>query len=166
MKFEFEKLRSLLRKRADDPAVIELIERQYTQINRSAYQGYVSIPQYGVSVMFKEAPWVVPVSEIQDPKMLHLDAFHFHSEGHEGHSQYSGCFPGGIAFGDSETAVRSKLGPPSTSGGGGFSKMLKKTIPHWVKYSLGSELLHIQLDPDGKVDMITLYTPDLQSKQP
>jgi hypothetical protein len=164
VKFDFERLPQFLRKQADDPEVVELVGLP-DQIERFEYQGYVVFRNYGISVMFKEAPWVVPPTEIANPRMLHLDAFHFHREGHEGHSQYPGRLPGGVAFGDSAAELIHKLGPPIAGGGGGSSTVLKKPIPHWLKYHLGRDMLHLQLDEGGTLEMATLYTQDLQQVQ-
>jgi hypothetical protein len=162
MKFDFDRLLTLLRKRADAPEVIELIERQPSDIARIAYQGYVVFKDSGVAVMFKEAPWVLPETEIVEPKALYLDAFHFHRAGHEGHSQYAGTFPAGVAFGDTETSIVQKLGQPTQKGGGGISKVIHKPIPYWLEYLFAEAILHFQFDADGRVDMVTLYSPDLQ----
>jgi hypothetical protein len=157
MEFNFEELRALLRLPADNPSVAGLIEREPDQIVRLAHDGYVDIKDEGISVMFKEAPWIVPQDEIHDPKMLHLDAFHFHRQGHDGHCQYAGALPKGVAFNDSELDIIRKLGPPDAKGGGGFSSVLKKPIPYWLKYSFGNEMVNLQFDETGKVEMVTLY---------
>jgi len=110
MKFDFEELRQLLRRSANDPAVAALIECESDQIVRLAHDGYVEFKDEGVSVMFKGAAWVVPQNEINDPETLHLDAFHFHRRGHDSHCQYAGALPGGVAFDDSEADILKKLG--------------------------------------------------------
>jgi hypothetical protein len=163
MNFDFEELRHLLRRSANDPAVAALIKCEPDQIARLAHDGYVEFKDKGVSAMFKEAPWVVTQNEINDPKMLHLDAFHFHRRGHDSHCQYAGTLPGGVAFNDSAADIIDKLGQPSAKGGGGFSTILNKAIPYWLKYSLGNDMLHFQFDSDGKVEMMTLY---VQQQQP
>jgi hypothetical protein len=164
--FHFEQLQALLRKRADHPAVMELTNRKPNEFNRSAHTGYVALVKEGISVMFKEAPWVVPVNDTTDLKSLHLDAFHFRREGHDGYSQFTGVFPKNIAFGNSRPEIESKLGKPAATGGGGYIKLLKKPIPHWLKYSLGKDWLHLQLDADGKLEMVTLHVPNLQEEKP
>jgi hypothetical protein len=66
VKFDFERPASFLRRRADDPDVKALIGRGSDQIESFSYQGYVEFKNEGVSVMFKEAPWVLPTVEIED----------------------------------------------------------------------------------------------------
>lgn len=163
MKFEIEILPSLLRKPADDPAVINLIECDSAQIKRSAYLGYVTFKEHGVSAMFVEAPWAIPENEITNPKALYLSAFHFHRRGHEGHAEYSGKFPGRVAFGDTAAEVISKLGQPNATGGGGMGTVLKKPIPRWLRYPFGEVFFKFQLDENMKVEMVTLYVPDQKS---
>lgn len=165
MKLDFERLQRLLRRRADDSEVTALIGCKPQQIVRLAYEGYVDLKDEGVSVMFKEAPWVVPEEEIIDSKALHLAAFHFHREGHEGHAGYLGKFPDGAIFGDSGADLVRKLGHPSATGGGGISTVLKKPIPYWFRYTVGDAMLQFQLDADGEVELVTLYTQDLKQQQ-
>src|SRR6185312_7723393 len=128
MNLSFDNLRSLLRKPAADPAVLKSIQTNVAGIKRSAHVGYFDMKDAGISAMFKEAQWIVPSSDITDATALHVEGFHFHREGHEGHSQYTGQLPGNIEFSDSENDVLSKLGRPVASGGGGFSKTLRKPI--------------------------------------
>jgi hypothetical protein len=161
MNFDFEKLRSLLRKPANDPAVINLIGCEPAQIERSAYLGYVTFKEQGVSVMFVEAQRAIPKSEIiDDPKALYLSAFHLHRRNHEGHAQYSGKLPGGVALGDSAAEVISNLGQPIATGGGGMSTVLKTPIPRWMRYPIGEAFFQFQLDENMRVEMVTLYIPD------
>ena len=160
---DFEHLSEFLKLRADSPQVMELIGQAPEPMKTFTYQGYVELKKHGISVMFKQAPWVIPSSEITDSEALYLDAFHFHREAHEGYSEYRGSLPGEVAFGDSLEAVVGKLGEPLATGGGGFSTVLKKVVPYWVRYSLKPDkFIQFQLDADGKVELATLYTPDLQ----
>jgi len=153
---------SLLRRRADDPAVVELIGRDPALIERSAYQGFVQLKNEGVSVIFKEAPWVILSTEITDPAALHVAAFHLHRDGHEGYAGYSGQLPNDVSLEDSEADLVGKMGEPSAIGGGGMSTVLKRPIARWLRYLLGEAILQFQMDTDGRVDMATLYSPDTQ----
>lgn len=163
MILEFERLRPLLRRRADDVEVTDLIGQDTSIIKRDEYYGSVEFRDIGIEFVFKEAPWVVPVTEIFDPKALHVCAFHFHREGHEGHSEYSGHLPGGVAFNDSEVEILRKLGRALSTGGGGMSSVLKRRVPRWLRYSIGDAILQFQLDGNGRMEMVTLYTEDLRS---
>src|SRR6266436_197135 len=157
MKFSFEHLSGLLRMPADQLEVVELIERPPEHIKIFTYQCYVEFKAHGISVMFKQAPCVIPSSEVTNPEALYLDAFHLHRQDHEGYSQYRGALPGGVAFGDSLEQIVRKLGEPVTTGGGGASIILKKPVPYWVRYSLGpNECIQFQFDDDGNMEMATL----------
>jgi hypothetical protein len=160
MRFDFENLQSVLGKPAVDPAVIDLIQRRPDQIERSEHLGFVTIKECGVSIVFVEAPWLLPPKSISDPKALYLGTFHLHRNGHEGLSEYSGQFPNGVAFRDSKEEIVRKLGNPIAAGGGGFSNLLKKPIPHWLRYSQGTAFLQFQLDNESRLEMATLYVPD------
>jgi hypothetical protein len=160
VKFDFENLPSLLRQRADEPAVVRFVERDPDQIERSAYLGWVSFKEHGMSVMFVEAARLIPAPQTTDPGDLHVSAFHLHRQNHEGFAQYCGKLPGGVVFGDSKEDIIRKLGSPLTTGGGGYSDILKKPIPCWIRYAVANALLHFQLDAEGKLEMATLFIPD------
>jgi len=154
-RFAFQKLQSLLGLRADDRAVVELHGQDALSIERSGHLGFVEFKSSGVSVMFKEAPWVIPEAQMSDPAVLHVSAVHLHRKDHEGYSQYDGQLPGGVVFGDSKQAVVRKLGKPLSTGGGGVS-LLKLPIPFWLKYVSRDTVLHFQLDGHETVEMLTL----------
>jgi len=160
MKFDFEKLPKFLRRRANEADVQALVECEPDKIERFEDVGFVAFQEHGVSVMFVEASRAIPKNEITDPKALYLSAFHLHRHNHEGHTQYSGKFPGGVAFGDSAAEVISKLGEPMATGGGGMSTVLKKPIPRWMRYPIGEACFQFQLDENMKVELVTLYVPD------
>jgi hypothetical protein len=166
MNHGLEKLQALLLKRADDPAVIELTNRKVNEINRSAYMGYVTSKDYGLSIIFKEGEWLFEQPQTENAKALYLCAFHLHRATHEGNSQYQGQLPGELVFSDSETEVIRKMGTPLANGGGGYSNTLKKPIPHWLKYRLGQNILHLQFDADRKLEMVTLQAPDSKKGKP
>ena len=157
MDLDFQTLRSLLRRRADNVRVVELIGTDPSAIERDEFYGSVEFPSDGVECVFKEAPWVLSPSEITDNKALYVSGFHFHRAGHEGYQQYMGQFPGGVAFNDSEKEIRRKLGKPSSTGGGGMSSVLKKPIPRWLRYNTSQGIIRFQLDVDGTVQMVTLF---------
>jgi len=162
MTYDFEQLRALLRQPAAAPEVVAITQKSPEKIERYEHTGFVDLPPQGLSVIFKQAPWVVALSPGQDRTQLIVCAVHFHGEGHENHVAYRGCLPGQIDFGDSETEVVAKLGNPQKTGGGGFSTMLKKPIPRWLRYMLGEDIFQLQLTADGRVEMETLYVQDRQ----
>jgi hypothetical protein len=159
--FSYDNLRHLLRRRADDAAVVRLIGGKNTPIERSSHLGFVEFKPEGVSVMFKEAPWIIPLAAIGDPKALHVSAFHFHRQGHEGYTGYTGSLGSGASLGDSEQDLQRKLGPPSATGGGGMSKMLRKPIPRWIRYEIDDYIVQYQLDSEDRSELVTLYVPDV-----
>ena len=162
MEFDFDRLLGCLGKPLADHQVRQLLGDQRSKIERMAYVGFAEFKDLGVSVMLKEAPWVIPQEQVTEPRALHVCAFHFHCQGHGhgGYAQYAGIFPGGVCFGDSERDVRAKLGGPIAVGGGGFSKTLKKPVPRWLRYLVGDAFLQFQLGPDSQVNMATLYLPE------
>lgn len=155
-RIDVEDLCSLFRRPATDEAVADLIGEP-TSIKRAADQGYVELKGLGVSVMFKEARLVLPHAELTDPNMLVVSAVHLHRKRHEGYAAYEGRLPGGIAFGDKEKDVLEKMGEPEARGGGGISSVLHRPIPRWLRYSLDDSALHVQMDANGRVEMVTMY---------
>jgi hypothetical protein len=160
MNLTFERLGALLSKPVSDADIRELIAGR--ELERSAHQGFVEIVDVGVSLMFKEAPWVVE-SDYVDPSALYLSAIHFHRQGHEGYAQYSGALPGGVRFDDDSSELRSKLGEPLSTGGGGMSKVLRQAIPRWSKYRSERDgiVIHFQFDAQDRLELVTLmaYKP-------
>jgi hypothetical protein len=158
-------LASLLRRPVNDDLVVNSLGPLIFKIRRSAYYGFLALESDGVDVVFNEAPWVISEAEIVDPKRLYLCAFHLHRAGHSGYSQYVGKLPRGIAFGDSKTDLLKKMGDPFATGGGGMSSVPPKLlIPRWLKYEFGEAILHLQLDGDERIEMITLMTPEVRPK--
>jgi hypothetical protein len=143
--------------------IVTFLGRDVFKVRRDAYYGFIERRSEGVDIVFQEAPWVLPADQIVDEKALHLAAFHFHREGHEEYAGYAGPLPNGIAFDDSESELRHKLGGPFATGGGGFTTMPKLPIPRWLKYPVGDKILHLQVDSEGRFEMATLMTPDVRS---
>jgi hypothetical protein len=161
-RFGFEQLVSLLGRSENDPVVRNFFGHEISNIHRDEYYGSLEFKPEGVDVVFEEAPWVVPSEKITDPKVLYIAAFHLHREGHEGFAGYSGQLPNGVALGDSETELLRRMGEPIRRGGGGTSSVLKRPIPRWFWFVVGEAILHVQLDPKGRIDMATLQTPEIK----
>jgi hypothetical protein len=160
--FEFSRIKQLLRKSEHDEGVKSFFgETAMSNVARDEYYGSLQFKPDGVDVVFKEAPWVLPASEVIDPKILYVSSFHLHGPGHEGFAGYSGLLPNGIVFGDSEIGIIDKMGSPKQTGGGKMSVLLGKLIPRWFLYSFENAELHFQLDPDGRLEMVTLSVPKL-----
>jgi hypothetical protein len=163
-RFEFDRIVKLLLRPENDAKVRSFFGQAMFRIHRDEYYGSLEFKPEGVDVVFKEAPWVLPSKEVTDPKELYVAAFHLHSEGHEGYARYAGQLPGGIAFGDPESEVLRKMGPPLASGGGEMSKVLKRPVPRWFRFGLGDCVLHIQFNETGRVEMVTLAAPNASSE--
>ena len=162
---EFTYLAELLGLPLSNERIVTLLGPHVFRIGRDAYYGSISSKSEGVDIVFQEAPWVLPPEQIVDEKALHLSAFHFHREGHEGHAGYAGALPNNLLFGDQEARLRRKMGEPLLTGGGGVSTLrpgAEWLIPRWIKYAIGDNILHLQLDPDGQLEMATLMTPDVR----
>jgi hypothetical protein len=160
--FSLEQLVTLLGRSENDPVVRSFFGHEISNISRDEYYGSLEFKPEGVGVVFQEAPWVVPSEKIADPKELYLAAFHFYSQGHEGFAAYLGQLPNGIALGDSETELLSRMGEPIRIGGGGTSPVLKRPVPRWFWFAVGEAILHVQLDQKGRIDMATLQTPEIK----
>jgi hypothetical protein len=71
-KYNLENMWPLLRRAASDPGVIQFTGCEPEAIERVSYQGFVNLKPVGISVMFKEAPWVVPMSPGEGASTLHV----------------------------------------------------------------------------------------------
>jgi hypothetical protein len=163
MNCTFNILRKLLKKPATDPGVAAFTSGGSNELERSANRAYVALKGLGISFAFIEAAWIDPQTAICRPRELYVRAIHLYREGHEGYKQYANRLPLGIYFGDSNQELLRKLGNPIASGGGKPSSILLGTaIPRWTKYAFGEDALHLELDANGNLQMLTIQAPDYQ----
>lgn len=155
--FRFDRMRTLLKKPVTDPEVIALANDSDDGINKSAHVGFINFKNRGLSIMLKEAPWVVDDYPPGDDKVLYVDGLHFYSEGYESNVQYSEKMPYDLNFGDTKDDVLKKAGQPHSTGGGNYVKLLKKNAPIWVKYMLEEDILHIQFNNNDRVDLVSVF---------
>ena len=156
LRFEFDKLVTLLGRSEHDPEITNFFGRYMSNIGRDEYYGFLEFKPDGVAVVFNEAPWVISAKEITDPHELYLIAFHLYREGYEGYAGYSGQLPHGVVMGDPEARVLSKMGQPSERGGGNVMPVLNRPVANWLRYPFGDATLRFQLDENGCVQMATL----------
>ncbi|WP_449220220.1 hypothetical protein [Tistrella mobilis] len=150
-----ETFRCLLRRPVDDPAVQALIRVAPEGLERVDWTGVVRLQRHGVAVMFKTAPWVTG----DEGETLHVEAIHFYGPGHEGSPGFAGSLPAGLAFGAEEAAIRAALGEIRNQGGGRFSRTLRRTLPRWISFDLGPDILHLQFSGAGGLELVTIYVP-------
>lgn len=150
-----ETFRCLLRRPVDDPAVQALIRVAPEGLERVDWTGVVRLQRHGVAVMFKTAPWVTG----DEGETLHVEAIHFYGPGHEGSPGFAGSLPAGLAFGAEEAAIRAGLGEIRNQGGGIFSRTLRRTLPRWISFDFGPDILHLQFSGAGGLELVTIYVP-------
>lgn len=122
---EFDALRRLLERPADDPLVISTVAGGHPETTED--RTYVIDKARGFSVLLE------PASHLGAAKRV--TAMHFYREGVSGYSEYTGAFPAQVLFRDTESEVRRKMGEPTASGGGsGSVPVLNKRIPRWLRY--------------------------------
>ncbi|MQP66285.1 hypothetical protein GE253_13135 [Niveispirillum sp. SYP-B3756] len=154
--FRFGRMSKLLRKPVTDPEVIALANISDDVVNKSAHSGFINFKNIGLTIMLKEAPWVINYYKPGDETVLYVDGIHFYSEGYEEHAKYSEEMPHGLNFGDTKDDVLKKMGEPYSTGGGNYVKLLNKNSPMWIKYMIGDDVLHIQINNDERVDLVSL----------
>jgi hypothetical protein len=150
----------MLRRSINDPEVQEFLGSTIDKVARDEYYGSIEFKSDGVEIVFKEAPWVIPIEKIDDKTELFISAFHFHRSGHDNYSGYLGKMQNGVALGDSDTTIELKLGLPAAVGGGSMSSVLKRMVPRWLQYPVGEAIVNFQLDSNNKSELATLYAPD------
>ncbi|WP_143271164.1 MULTISPECIES: hypothetical protein [unclassified Azospirillum] len=162
--FRFDRMSKLLRKPVTDPEVAALSNIADNGLNKSAHVGFMNFNNHGLSIMLKEAPWVINNYEPGDENTMYVDSIHFYSDGYEKNAKYSEEMPHNLNFGDTKDDVLRKMGEPYSAGGGNYVKLLKKNAPMWIKYMIGDDVLHIQLNNDDRVDLVSLSvtTPTLK----
>jgi hypothetical protein len=149
---EFEQLLLLLGRDITDHAVDAFIGDSRTRIVRFEYYGYIEFKANGISLIFNER---IAHNDSRE-KSLYLAAIHFYRNNLAGYKQYSGAFPLGIHFYDSEVEIIEKFGSSPKKGGGEFSSVLKKPIPIWLQYELDNYVFHFELDSKGLLEMVTM----------
>lgn len=150
-----------LRLPAGSDSLLQRLALDSLDVERSGHYGFAEFREVGVSVVFKQAPWVLPAAEVRDPDELRLVAFHLHGQGHDGYEEYSGALPGDVFFGESRERVLLKLGAPNASGGGGISAVLGTQLPLWVRYDKVNYSLQVQFNAVGDAEMLTVFVPDV-----
>ena len=155
--FSIPQLVDLLGRSMADEKLVAALGSHLFQVDRSAFRGYISLPDEGLDFMFDG-----PTDESLTPaNSICLCAVHLKAvDSVPGYSE----LPGGVAIGNTEAEIRGKLGAPmSTGGGGATSPPFNWRIPYWLKYRIGKAIFHFQLDDAGHVDMVTLMLQDPQS---
>jgi hypothetical protein len=155
---QLDDLVSLLGLPADDPAIAIELRVSVDNIKRYEEVGYIEYKGEGVSVIFEEARFQVGAVRAVGATLC-LCAFHFHRHGHEGYEGYRGLFPNSVKLGDQAKTVESKMQVAPVRGGGGYSKMLRKPVPKWLRYDYKGVILQFQLDDKDAVEMVTLQIP-------
>jgi hypothetical protein len=160
MNIDLDTMISHLQQPIDSPQLRQAYGDSIEGIERSAHYGFVQFQTEGISVIFKEAPWVIPKEQITDPLKLYLSAFHLHVAGHEGYQQFKGKLPHSIHFGDSKARVLELCGEPLATGGGMLSKLLNKKTPSWVKYKRKGHVEHYQFNSLDQLELVTVFVED------
>jgi hypothetical protein len=167
LSIELPELTNLLRQPMNSVQVRQFLGDDLYRVEREAFYGFVSSKDDGVSVMFKEAVWLIPAAEIDSQTDLYLCGFHFYREGVRGYSGYKGVLPNGVALGDPRKEIIKKMGAPLKVGGGGTAKILKNVttpegdMPFWIKYQVGKAEFHFTLDKEDRLEILTVFAPDI-----
>lgn len=145
----------LLGRRIDDREVVSVFGAYLPGVDQSDFTAYCACTDIGVSIAFKRGAGLSAIGE--DAQKLLVNGFHLHAGGHENYREYDLPLPVAIMFGDREETIVSKLGSPSTVGGGKFSSTLKKVVPRWIRYAnTGKTVLHFQFSASGSLELLTL----------
>lgn len=155
----FSAMLALLGRSADAPEIAALMRLDLHEDLIDEHRRYIDFPRLGLAVVCSDARHV-RAGAILEPAATVVLAVHFDSAGYEGHSAYGDALPQSLCFGDDVSAIVAKMGEPLERGGGGFLKILQKPIPHWMDYRLAGRTLHLQLDPQGRLDLVTVSLRD------
>jgi hypothetical protein len=159
--FGFDEICAALRRPISDPMLQTICGNLADKVERSAHLGYLKFSDLGISLVFKEAPWLIPERSAGDEHELHFASCQYHAPGHEGYKGYSGELPNKLRFGLSMDEAVQRFGEPSARGGT-LSKLLKKRIEPWVRYDFASYSLHLQFGDRG-LELVSLFAPDIPS---
>lgn len=120
---------------------------------------YLEFYRFGITAMLTKIDTrdVAKDAHNSISSIYRLVAFHLHRTKHEGYSEYKGALNGGVIFGNTLVEVKSKLGLPDQSGGGGMSKVITGSpVPEWVIYKHRCTYSNYQFNKTGQLELITL----------
>ena len=158
---EFRCLVSLLRLPSSHPEVIQYLGGAPIKYQKDWGDAHAEMPNEGISIIFDELGGLYEDTITPD---LRVSCVHLYPQGLDGYQQYKSHLPGGIVFGDTLQDIRQKLGSPMSIAELHPSEPVG-TPPLWVKYPLPGAVMHLQLNGDSKINMISLMPdPPLSQK--
>lgn len=145
----------LLGRSIDDSVVRASLGRDVTRLTRDEDTGWLPFEAAGVAIAFKEARRLSDDTR-EVPEKLIVHAIFLNGGYMDAFGIFAGELPEGIVFSEHESVVCARLGPPSSSGGGVYSRLSRRLLPRWAKYERPSYSLHLQFSEDMIVDLVTL----------
>ena len=157
---EFEAYCTLLGRPRSDPSVRELVSSLDPDAKAQIFDDYLGcfeFPKHGIAIMLKKGEWLS--TEEQDATQFLIEAIHFYSGGYEAFAQYQRNLIDGVNFFDNQAEVRSKLGEPTSTGGGNPNPFNRdKPWPFWDHYDLGKCSVGLTYSVNEKrLVLITLF---------
>jgi hypothetical protein len=90
-----------------------------------------------------------------------INTIHFFVAPIDEYQPYSGALPRALSAQLSKEDITKRLGNPTRTGGNTISRVDGKPDPRtWIRYDYPTHSLHVQFARDGKIDLVTLMTPD------
>lgn len=84
---------------------------------------------------------------------LAVRAVHLFRDAEDGHRQFHGVLPCGVTFGATRLALIRDTQPSEMGGGTSYRGRL---LPLWVRYRLGTVVMHVEFDRRDVVRLVTL----------
>jgi hypothetical protein len=84
---------------------------------------------------------------------LAVRAVHLFRDAEDGHRQFHGVLPCGVRFGATRVALIRDTQPSEMGGGESYRGRL---LPLWVRYRLGTVVMHVEFDRRDVVRLVTL----------
>jgi hypothetical protein len=152
----YEKILELVVTRASAKAVeAALLVKPNYKTDPERNSAYASALADGYSIAFEHARML--------PKRLKRSGFvavaaHLYPAGRDGFASFPDL-PHGLEFGMSQARACACLGEPISTGGGGFSGMMKRKLPKWTKHEVDGGVLHVEYEKLS-VSLVTLMPAD------
>ncbi len=146
-------LQALLEQPYGAPEVARFLDAVPLDYSKDAGAAYAALKQRGISVVLDETGG--QYEETVTPSFW-VSCIHLYPQGKDGYEEYDGALPGGVAFRDKMKSVLKKMGEPKKRGGGGYSDLLQKNTPAWLKYDLGNCEIHFEFDGLNRLSFASL----------
>jgi len=117
----------------------------------SAHHASVELPACGIELSLHR--------DVSTTGSFAVRAAFLHGGGYQGYEAFGEALPLGVAFGVTYDDLMRRA-PAETGGGVGYSELLSRPYPRWMRYRLADVVMHLEFDVDDELSLVTLMRDD------